>query len=46
MTNIHTLHKSEGFGQLKLESSDGKFYNNDVADTEQLFRLIQSILKT
>ncbi|WP_300602961.1 BRO family protein [Niabella sp.] len=29
--------------QLKLESSDGKFYNTDVADTEQLFRLIQSI---
>ena len=29
--------------QLKLESSDGKFYNTDVADTEQLLRLIQSI---
>jgi hypothetical protein len=29
--------------QLKLESSDGKFYKTDVADTEQLFRLIQSI---
>lgn len=34
---------SEKIGQLKLESSDGKFYNTDVADTEQLFRLIQSI---
>jgi len=29
--------------QLKLESSDGKFYNTDVVDTEQLLRLIQSI---
>lgn len=29
--------------QLKLTSSDGKSYKTDVADTEQLFRLIQSI---
>jgi hypothetical protein len=29
--------------QLKLQSSDGKYYKTDVADTEQLFRLIQSI---
>jgi hypothetical protein len=29
--------------QLKMESSDGKFYKTDVADVEQLFRLIQSI---
>lgn len=29
--------------QLKMQSSDGKFYNTDVADTEQLFRLIQSV---
>ena len=29
--------------QLKLISSDGKSYRTDVADTEQLFRLIQSI---
>ena len=29
--------------QLKLQSSDGKKYKTDVADTEQLFRLIQSI---
>ncbi|MGH2553531.1 MAG: BRO-N domain-containing protein [Chitinophagaceae bacterium] len=34
---------SEKIGQLKMESSDGKFYKTDVADTEQLFRLIQSI---
>jgi hypothetical protein len=26
-----------------MQSSDGKFYLTDVADTEQLFRLIQSI---
>lgn len=29
--------------QLKMRSSDGKFYKTDVADIEQLFRLIQSI---
>jgi len=29
--------------QLKMLSSDGKFYKTDVADTEQLFRLIQSV---
>jgi len=29
--------------QLKMQSVDGKFYKTDVADTEQLFRLIQSI---
>ncbi|HEY1062178.1 MAG TPA: Bro-N domain-containing protein [Daejeonella sp.] len=29
--------------QLKMESADGKKYLTDVADTEQLFRLIQSI---
>ncbi len=34
---------SENIGQLKLLSSDGKSYKTDVADTEQLFRLIQSI---
>ncbi len=26
-----------------MQSADGKFYKTDVADTEQLFRLIQSI---
>ena len=34
---------SEKIGQLKMESHDGKFYKTDVADPEQLFRLIQSI---
>ena len=29
--------------QLKLPSSDGKSYLTDVADTEQVFRLIQSV---
>lgn len=29
--------------QLKLASADGKSYKTDVADTEQLFRLVQSI---
>ena len=29
--------------QLKLLSADGKRYNTDVADTEQLLRIIQSI---
>jgi len=34
---------SEKIGQLKMQSSDGKFYKTEVADVEQLFRLIQSI---
>lgn len=29
--------------QLKMQSTNGKFYKTDVADVEQLFRLIQSI---
>ncbi len=34
---------SEKIGQLKMKSSDGKSYITDVADIEQLFRLIQSV---
>jgi len=34
---------SENIGQLKMQSADGKFYKTDVADPEQIFRLIQSI---
>lgn len=34
---------SEKIGQLKMRSTDGKMYATDVADQEQLFRLIQSI---
>lgn len=34
---------SEKIGQLKLQAEDGKMRLTDVADTEQLFRLIQSI---
>ncbi|MDR0230803.1 MAG: hypothetical protein LBI82_01635 [Dysgonamonadaceae bacterium] len=29
--------------QLKMQSADGKYYKTDVADTEQILRLIQSI---
>ena len=29
--------------QLKMQSSDGKYYNTDVMNTEQILRLIQSI---
>lgn len=34
---------SEKIGQLKMKAVDGKYYKTDVADTQQLFRLIQSI---
>jgi hypothetical protein len=34
---------SEKIGQLKMIAEDGKMRITDVADTEQLFRLIQSI---
>ncbi|MDR0250920.1 MAG: hypothetical protein LBI35_06400 [Burkholderiales bacterium] len=29
--------------QLKMKAADGKFYKTDVADTEQILRLVQSI---
>ncbi len=34
---------SEKIGQLKLPSSDGKLYETDCANTETIFRIIQSI---
>ena len=34
---------SDFIGQLKMPSSDGKMYKTDVMNTEQLFRLIQSV---
>lgn len=34
---------SEKIGQLKLKSSDGKYYNQDVLDTKGIFRLIESV---
>jgi hypothetical protein len=34
---------SDKIGQLKMQAHDGKMRFTDVADTEQLFRLIQSI---
>jgi len=44
------LHEKEGFSQLyekivqlKLPSPDGKTYQTDCADTETIFRIIQSI---
>jgi DNA-damage-inducible protein D len=34
---------SEKIGHLKMQSSDGKFYAADCANTETLLRIIQSI---
>ena len=34
---------SPNWGQLKLQSSDGKFYETDCANLEGVFRIIQSI---
>ena len=34
---------SEKIGQLKLKSSDGKYYKTDVCDIEEMFRIIESI---
>ena len=34
---------SHNLGQLKMPSTDGKSYLTDVASTEQIFRIIQSI---
>lgn len=41
--------KEEGFQlssitrQLKLKSSDGKYYNTDVCDIEAMFRIVESV---
>ena len=34
---------SEKIGQLKLQSGDGKYYATDCANTETMFRIIQTI---
>ncbi len=34
---------SEKIGQLKMPSADGKYYATDCANTETMFRIIQSI---
>src|SRR3989304_5781322 len=34
---------SEKIGQLKMQAADGKFYETDCANTEAMFRIIQSI---
>jgi DNA-damage-inducible protein D len=34
---------SEKIGQLKMRSADGKFYATDCANTETMFRVVQSI---
>ena len=34
---------SEKIGQLKLQSGDGKYYATDCANTETIFRIIQTI---
>jgi len=34
---------SEKIGQLKLKSSDGKYYMTDVCDINEMFRIIESI---
>jgi len=48
-SDLKTKLQEEGFelsakiGQLKLISTDGKFYATDCANTKNLFRIIQSI---
>jgi len=34
---------SEKIGQLKMQSSDGKYYDTDATDTETMLRNVQSI---
>ena len=46
---VKTRLKAEGVelpticSQLKLQAADGKYYKSDVADSEQILRIIQSI---
>ncbi len=41
--DLELLQLSPNWGQLKMISNDGKKYNTDCANTEGLFRIIQSI---
>lgn len=34
---------SDKIGQLKMQSTDGKYYNTDVLDTKGILRLVQSV---
>jgi hypothetical protein len=34
---------SHNVGQLKMQSSDGKYYETDVLDTRGILRLVQSV---
>jgi len=43
MTEEEAIQLSTICRQLKMESSDGKFYETDCANTEGIFRIIQSI---
>lgn len=43
MTNDERSQLSTNCRQLKLQSSDGKFYKTEVADLQDIFRIIQSI---
>ena len=40
------LELSQSLGQLKMEASDGKKYTTDVADTQTLLRIIQTVPST
>lgn len=41
--NFEGFELSDKIGQLKLQSSDGKFYETYCANTQSLFRIIQTI---
>ncbi|MBQ9765247.1 MAG: phage antirepressor protein [Lachnospiraceae bacterium] len=43
LKNEGAIQLYENIVQLKMKSSDGKYYATDVANTEQLLRIIQSI---
>ena len=43
LINEGYLEVSEKIGQLKLEAPDGKMRETDCANTETIFRIIQSI---
>ena len=41
--NVEGSELSEKVGQLKMKSSDGKYYNTDTLDTKGILRLIESV---
>ena len=43
LNKVNNIQVSQKIGQLKFITNDDKYYFSDAADTETMFRIIQSI---